>query len=148
MALWGLLLPVAVERAWQTYTHTAECEYTRLGGSGWTVCSYGKGKDLPPAFKESLKQINTPGSLVHPLFYRAAFSPLFAPGEKISAQSLDAPSGCGECGKEGKGGKALMRCARCYRVEYCSKECQKLHWKVHKRICTANKPCLLAMMEH
>lgn len=29
----------------------------------------------------------------------------------------------------------LLKCSRCKSVVYCSKECQKLHWKAHKPIC-------------
>ena len=29
----------------------------------------------------------------------------------------------------------LLKCSRCKSVFYCSKECQKLHWKAHKPIC-------------
>eukprot|EP00752_Nemacystus_decipiens_P011513 g10223.t1 len=143
MALWESLLPVAVERARQSYTHTAECAYTRPRESRRSVlCSCGEGKDLPSAFEESMiKQIHPLGmSSVHPLFYRAALSPLFAPTEAFSAaQSLknttaSAATGCVKCGK---GGTGLMMCARCRKVAYCSKECQRLDWKVHKRTCSA-----------
>lgn len=128
MALWDSLLPVAVERARRTYTHTAECTYTTPGGSGRTLlCSCGQGEDLPSEFEESITQVRSPESSVHPLFYRAALSPLFAPAEAFSVQ----------CGKCGKGGKALMKCARCHKVAYCSKDCQRLDWKVHKRTCSA-----------
>lgn len=86
MVLWDSLLPVAVERARQTYTHTAECQYTRRAGACRTLCSCGEGKDLPSAFEESMKQVNAPGSAVHPLFYRAALSPLFKPAEAFSEE--------------------------------------------------------------
>jgi len=33
-----------------------------------------------------------------------------------------------------------MRCSRCKRVAYCSKECQKAHWKTHKPFCKPAKP--------
>lgn len=29
----------------------------------------------------------------------------------------------------------LKACTRCYRVVYCSKECQRKHWKIHKKEC-------------
>lgn len=33
----------------------------------------------------------------------------------------------------------LLDCARCQKVKYCSQECQKKHWKIHKKIC---KKCI------
>eukprot|EP00752_Nemacystus_decipiens_P011512 g10222.t1 len=106
MALWESLLPVAVERARQSYTHTAECAYTRPRESRRSVlCTCGEGKDLPSAFEKSMKQIHPPGmGSAHPLFHRAALSPLLAPAEGLSAaQSLEmtasAVAGCGKCGK-------------------------------------------------
>jgi len=40
----------------------------------------------------------------------------------------NADSGCGD-------GAALLWCSRCKTIGYCSKECQRLHWKVHKPAC-------------
>ncbi|RHY48459.1 hypothetical protein DYB34_009757 [Aphanomyces astaci] len=37
---------------------------------------------------------------------------------------------CAHCTKP-----ATLRCARCTSVAYCSKECQVLNWKGHKRVC-------------
>ena len=39
------------------------------------------------------------------------------------------------CGKNG-----VQRCSRCKSVKYCSKECQKRHWKFHKKVCTPAAP--------
>lgn len=39
---------------------------------------------------------------------------------------------CPSCGKPGK-----FLCSRCKSVRYCSKECQKAHWKEHKKVCKA-----------
>ncbi|GMI01174.1 hypothetical protein TrLO_g3854 [Triparma laevis f. longispina] len=37
--------------------------------------------------------------------------------------------------------KALMTCSRCKKAHYCDKECQKTHWKAHKKFCkTAAAP--------
>ena len=38
---------------------------------------------------------------------------------------------CKECSKIGR----LFKCSRCKDVYYCSKECQKKDWKLHKIIC-------------
>ena len=45
---------------------------------------------------------------------------------------------CASCGaSETKdGGGELLACGRCHDRKYCSKECQKRHWKMHKIICT------------
>ena len=46
------------------------------------------------------------------------------------------PDSCGGCGvKTRLSGEALMQCVKCKSRKYCSRECQKKHWKVHKKIC-------------
>lgn len=137
MALWNELLPFAVERARQTYSHTDDCIYTKAGGPSDMLCSCGKGKDLPSTFVESMKPASKLGkkAVVHDSVYRAALSPLLASPAKFSAPELTrkhaAVTACGKCGKGGKN----KQCARCHKVAYCSRECQRLHWKVHKSSC-------------
>lgn len=43
---------------------------------------------------------------------------------------------CTRCGKEESSeGRSLMTCARCKVAQYCSKSCQKAHWRYHKQYC-------------
>ena len=48
---------------------------------------------------------------------------------------------CGRCNATTRadagcvGGAALLKCSRCKTTSYCSKECQRLHWEVHKAVC-------------
>lgn len=30
----------------------------------------------------------------------------------------------------------VKRCARCQKVSYCDRECQRMHWKDHKKVCS------------
>ena len=52
---------------------------------------------------------------------------------------------CGRCNAttradQGCGvGAALLQCSQCKTTRYCSKECQRLHWKVHKPACLTRK---------
>lgn len=39
------------------------------------------------------------------------------------------------CKRTGK----ILKCSICKSVTYCSKECQKVHWKIHKITCSATK---------
>lgn len=42
---------------------------------------------------------------------------------------------CERCGKKEAAGEKFKMCAKCENVCYCSKECQKTHWKEHKENC-------------
>merc|ERR1712167_329988 len=49
---------------------------------------------------------------------------------------------CAQCGMQEYVSSAakmtfnfIKVCTRCKNVYYCSKACQKLHWKVHKKVC-------------
>ena len=48
------------------------------------------------------------------------------------------------CSHEGCGKKALFYCSRCTTTPYCSKECQALDWRKHKRVCVPPLPALPA----
>jgi hypothetical protein len=60
---------------------------------------------------------------------------------KTGLMSADAILGCTFCGKKPEGGsKKLQKCSKCQAVRYCSKECQKKHWKGgHKAMCSFPK---------
>ena len=59
------------------------------------------------------------------------------PGSSIKSGD---PSKCSVCDNEGK----MLVCAKCLREFYCSKECQRKDWKVHKQVCMVpdEYPCL------
>lgn len=44
---------------------------------------------------------------------------------------LDAIPYCSSCGEE----KPAKKCSKCKSVQYCDRECQRLHWFVHKKAC-------------
>ncbi|KAI8602168.1 putative MYND domain protein [Dissophora ornata] len=46
---------------------------------------------------------------------------------------------CANCAKAStESGNPLKRCAKCKTVNYCSRECQLAHWKIHKKVCASN----------
>ena len=45
---------------------------------------------------------------------------------------------CSGCLKKVRGDK-LKSCSGCLKAKYCSRACQKKHWKVHKKICSDAK---------
>lgn len=148
LKLWTALLPTAVERARQSYAHPVDCIYSKPNGSGAPslLCGCGRGKDLPPDFLDCMRSVElmVDGETATPsFFYRAAFSPLYAltgamPITLTATEDMvifNGPARCAKCGREG----ATKLCSRCRSVSYCSKECQRQHWKSHKRVCNRKK---------
>lgn len=86
----------------------------------------------PPPSDEELVQYNPPQ--FEPAFHRGgpherpSPPPRFAPGAKVCHLCL-ATAG------SGSPGDPLMQCSRCKKAWYCSKEHQKIHWRVHKKEC-------------
>ena len=56
----------------------------------------------------------------------------------VSSDAVRNPK-CELCGTTGTITKRLKICGSCQRVYYCTKECQKQHWKQHKILCLNNK---------
>lgn len=51
------------------------------------------------------------------------------------APSMVRALGCGGCGASEPEGVSFNFCSRCKFIVYCSKECQKSHWRTHKTKC-------------
>lgn len=48
-----------------------------------------------------------------------------------TALAMRPTAGCFECGKDGP----LHACAGCGKARYCSRSCQRMHWRSHKQFC-------------
>ncbi|KAG8739258.1 hypothetical protein FRC11_000805 [Ceratobasidium sp. 423] len=144
---WKQLLPTFVERC-RTWGHRPTCEYTKKGQIPLSIaidenpictCGQGIGLDAPewkvPEWKGLL-----------PFATRAAICPIFSLPyiERVAENLMGSlnigtakPAGiCWACGGPGK--PKLSACSRCKEARYCSVECQRQHWKVHKKDCTAS----------
>jgi MYND finger len=54
---------------------------------------------------------------------------------KLHTASPFAPCACPSCNNVEESVKQFKKCSRCHRVAYCSRECQRANWKVHKKGC-------------
>ena len=57
-------------------------------------------------------------------------------GEAAAGSDAILHSSKGRCAHCGKACKQMKKCAACGAVRYCSRDCQKRHWKQHKPSCT------------
>ena len=65
-------------------------------------------------------------------------------GPVLDFPSLSASElACAACGKRRTACWPLRRCMRCELVWYCDRQCQKKHWRWHKRQCRAVAPVAL-----
>ncbi|KAF9527998.1 hypothetical protein CPB83DRAFT_894716 [Crepidotus variabilis] len=139
---WRQLLAAAAERC-RTWQHTPNCEFMTRGiprildgVEENPLCSCGKGKNLG-AFGR-----NSKWTMVHKEATRIALSPLiahpFLDDSVFSPSSASQPSTGGkseQCAKCAKTGVTLQACGACRMTKYCSRDCQKSHWKAHKPQC-------------
>jgi hypothetical protein len=143
---WKAFLPTVVERC-RAWSHSSDkCEYKIEGRIPRSLkmeedplCSCGRGKNLGKF--EEVKEWRA----FKPYVTRVAIGLPFStsdPGDtaaelKGMIDSVEEPAGkkdsCQGCGQPGK--PKLLVCSRCRGVKYCSAECQKADWKMHKGAC-------------
>ncbi|KAI1085187.1 hypothetical protein F5B20DRAFT_589950 [Whalleya microplaca] len=140
LRLWRSVLPAYVERCRQ-WEHRDNCEYAAahtvplsIESGEPCLCSCGNG-EFPPDFISGVAQWRVMSKYA----VRAAISPPFwAPNANfVWRPTIRASKGeCRSCGKrETEEGGELLSCGRCKEVKYCSRECQKNDWKLHKLAC-------------
>ncbi|RYP73353.1 hypothetical protein DL770_007803 [Monosporascus sp. CRB-9-2] len=151
MQLWKHVLPAYVERC-RSWEHGADCEYARAGAVPLTVedeeqflCTCGNGL-FPPRFVENVTYWNAVSqyavrAAISPAFWAPFADDIYRPDLSGASPTASGPPGlalnrCANCGTDkGKEGVGLLSCARCKNVKYCSRECQRTHWKAHKPMC-------------
>ena len=148
MRCWKQALPALVERC-RTWSHKPSCQYLTERRVPLSVergkrplCSCGDGR-LPA---DLIKNV-TDWDKVAKYAVRAAISPCFLAAMfdipyiigKISGGKQESNVGkCKMCNRDKMvDGSGLLSCARCHRVKYCSRECQRADWKMHKNFCKA-----------
>ena len=152
-ACWAHFLPAFAERA-RTTAHTSACnaavqlqkQSLRIGEDATRrthLCSCGVDSSL----------VVDEWKPFAPFFTRLAISPLSAspcfdvmggstkplrrPDEGTGNTTVAGSEGgtVGSCARCGKTNMKIQKCGRCRTVAYCSRECQTVHWKIHKPDC-------------
>lgn len=81
---------------------------------------------------KGLNVMGGPGSMFGPQGMNSIDSVIM----KELRSKIHKPDVCGGCSApQGESGKALLQCARCKDRRYCSSECQKKHWNIHRKLC-------------
>nr|XP_018905174.1 PREDICTED: uncharacterized protein LOC109035832 isoform X3 [Bemisia tabaci] len=159
---WKALLPAFTERCRTntTWTHGPNCEYVKKGeiplaaaliqSNVSPICTCGVGKFPAEGFLSKLKEKYP--ELNHVLkryATRAAIAPVFSvpyveddflAGISSIVKSMGTIDICQSCGcnkrkNDEEKQNSLLTCSRCKAVKYCSTDCQKADWKLHKLSC-------------
>ena len=155
--LWKFLLPALAERC-RTWKHLPTCEYLHQGIPAYMdglefeaspLCSCGKGKDLGTfGMRPEWKEFHSEATRIA---LSLLFSSSFPKARRQEADVVNANIGspflkspvsgasqslmqCANC--SGPGQPSLLSCSVCKQTKYCSRTCQKSHWKIHKLLCS------------
>jgi hypothetical protein len=149
MRFWKRVLPAMVERC-RTWAHRSGCEYAAKGQIPLSVeegekglCSCGNGVvhegllEGVSGWKGIAKYVVR--AAISPAFPSALVDKMFEPKDlSTKLAGLTVGDGCRVCKcSVSKTGGALLTCGRCQKARYCSRECQRMHWKTHKAECAA-----------
>ena len=148
MRVWKQVLPAMVERC-RTWSHKPSCQYLTdrrvpldIKRGQKILCSCGEGI-MPAKFVTNVPQ----WSKVSHYAVRVAISPCFSAAmfekeydhDKFDQGDQDNTTNtCLSCqGKKAATGSGLLSCGGCQLAKYCSRQCQRAHWKTHKNVCKA-----------
>lgn len=90
---------------------------------------------------EIARKLGEVGKLFLHADWRAALDKEHCFTENIGVKGSTAllPRCCATCNTREEKRGDYQCCARCRRVAYCSRKCQKAHWKIHKQTCVPKK---------
>lgn len=66
----------------------------------------------------------------------ASFNKALEDSSMGAIQEIEKPR-CWQCGKLQE---VVNKCQKCHKAIYCNRDCQKLHWKIHKSVCVLSNP--------
>ena len=156
--LWKLLLPALAERC-RTWKHLPTCEYLSQGIPAYMeglkfeaspLCSCGKGKDLGTfGTRSEWKEFHSEATKIalSPLFSFSLLkisrkntdveNPNIGASSSLKSQASEESQSLTRCANcSGLGQPSLLSCSVCKQTKYCSRTCQKSHWKMHKLHCS------------
>jgi hypothetical protein len=141
LKLWRQTLPLFAERCriWHHHSmcdHVAGLKQRSEDDINGVFCACGCGF-LPGGFVVDVPKWADVAGLVTGVAISPIFSvPMVDPPFGNSLTLVPSQGGCTACGKgETDDGGKLLKCSACQTTKYCSSNCQKSDWKIHKRIC-------------
>ena len=134
MDIWDRAIPAFAERC-RRWQHGDDCEHltaVRTGQDIWCRCGLGEAQETVPMAKKYDLHKHMKLVALAPIYPLSSSSTL---EEDFSSMSIVQEPEADECAACKSRERKLLVCSRCKATKYCSANCQKAHWKVHKKAC-------------